>query len=165
MSKVIVIVGPTAVGKSALSIELAKNFNGEIINGDSIQVYKGLNIGSAKITEEEKQGVVHHLLNYKELSERYDVAIFQKDAREKIEEINKKGKIPIIVGGTGLYIKALLYDYEFVKISNNIDEYKYKDYTNEQLHQKLKELDKKTAKTIHPNNRKRVIRALIMAES
>jgi len=163
--KVIVIVGPTAVGKSSLSIELAKRFDGEVINGDSIQVYKGLNIGSAKITEDEKQGIVHHLLDYKELTDRYDVATFQKDAREKINEIKQKGKIPIVVGGTGLYIKALLYDYEFVKISNNIDKHKYKDFTNEQLHQRLKELDEKSAKAIHPNNRKRVIRALVMVES
>lgn len=165
MPKVIVIVGPTAVGKSSLSIELAKRFDGEVINGDSIQVYKGLNIGSAKITEDEKQGIVHHLLDYKELTDRYDVATFQKDAREKINEIKQKGKIPIVVGGTGLYIKALLYDYEFVKVSNDIDKYKYKDFTNEQLHQRLKELDEKSAKAIHPNNRKRVIRALVMAES
>ncbi len=165
MLKVIVIVGPTAVGKTALSIELAKRFNGEIINGDSIQVYKGLNIGSAKVTENEKQGIVHHLLDYKQLTERYDVATFQKDAREKIREISEKGKTAIVVGGTGLYIKALLYDYEFTETSIKIDESKYKDFSSAELHAKLKELDKKSAKVIHPNNRKRIIRALIMAES
>jgi tRNA dimethylallyltransferase len=163
--KVVVIVGPTAIGKSSLSIELAKRFNGEIINGDSIQVYKGLNIGSAKITEKEKQGIIHHLLDCKELTERYDVATFQKEAREKIKEISEKGKTVIVTGGTGLYIKALLYDYEFAKTAINVDENKYKDFTNEQLHKKLIEVDRKSAKEIHPNNRKRVIRALVMAES
>ncbi len=165
MLKVIVIVGPTAVGKTSLSVKLAKRFNGEIINGDSIQVYKGLNIGSAKVTEDEKQGVVHHLIDYKQLTDRYDVATFQKDAREKIKEISEKGKTAIVVGGTGLYIKALLYDYEFVDNPTNIDESKYSEFNNEQLHQKLKELDKQSAKAIHPNNRKRIIRALVMAES
>jgi tRNA dimethylallyltransferase len=163
--KVIVVVGPTAIGKTSLSVELAKRFNGEIINGDSIQVYKGLNIGSAKATEDEKQGIIHHLLDYKEVTDRYDVATFQKDARKKIKEISEKGKTVIIAGGTGLYIKALLYDYEFVKSGINIDEIKYNDFSNEQLHQKLKELDKKSADAIHPNNRKRIIRALAMAES
>lgn len=165
MPKVLVIVGPTAIGKTALSVDLARRFNGEIINGDSIQVYRGLNIGSAKVTENEKKGIVHHLLDYKDLTERYDVATFQKDAREKIREINERGKTAVVVGGTGLYIKALLYDYEFVENPINIDENKYNDLNNEQLHQRLKELDKESAKAIHPNNRKRIIRALILAES
>ncbi|HPW52901.1 MAG TPA: tRNA (adenosine(37)-N6)-dimethylallyltransferase MiaA [Erysipelotrichaceae bacterium] len=165
MPKVLVIVGPTAIGKTALSVDLAQRFNGEIINGDSIQVYRGLNIGSAKVTENEKKGIVHHLLDYKDLTERYDVATFQKDAREKIREINERGKTAVVVGGTGLYIKALLYDYEFVENPINIDENKYNDLNNEQLHQRLKELDKESAKAIHPNNRKRIIRALILAES
>ncbi len=165
MLKVIVIVGPTAVGKTELSINLAQRFNGEIINGDSIQVYQGLNIGSAKITESEKQGIKHHLLDYKSLQENYDVATFQKDGRKKIQEINDQGKTAIVVGGTGLYIKALLYDYQFVNSPIIVDEEKYRAYSNEQLYQKLIELDKKSAKKIHPNNRKRTIRALAMAES
>ena len=104
-------------------------------------------------------------MDYKEITDRYDVATFQKDARKKIREINEKGKTAIIVGGTGLYIKALLYDYKFVKNPVNIDENKYINLSNEQLYQKLKKLDKKAAKAIHPNNRKRVVRALAMAES
>ena len=124
MDKVIVIVGPTAIGKSSLSIEIAKRFNGEIINGDSIQVYKELNIGSAKIKPEEQQSIQHYLLDYLNIDEKYNVARFQKDARRAIDEIIRKGKNPIVVGGTGLYIKALIYDYCFAE-QKEIDENKY----------------------------------------
>ncbi len=161
--KVIAIVGPTSVGKSSLGVLLAHHFNGEIINGDSISIYKELNIGSAKITEEEMEGIPHHLVDYKEATEDYNVAIFQKDARAAIEDILSRGKTPIIVGGTGLYIKAVLYDYSFVEM-----EAKHNDYdgvTTEELVEKLKQLDPKSAAEIHPNNRKRIIRALEMAES
>ena len=113
MNKVLVIVGPTGVGKSSFAIECAEKYNGEIISGDSIQVYKGLNIGSAKIKEEEKQGIHHYLIDIKEPTDNYSVKEFQDLARQKINEIINKGKLPIICGGTGLYIKALLYDYEF----------------------------------------------------
>ena len=163
MYKVAVIVGPTAVGKSGLSIELAKRFNGEIINGDSIQVYKQLNIGSAKIKKEEMQGIKHYLLDYKEVGEDYDVAQFQRDGRLAIEQVEQKGKLPIIVGGTGLYIKALLYDYSFVSQENKTH-YDFSAYSNEQLFHQLEQADYKSSLTIHPNNRKRIIRALEMAK-
>ena len=156
MEKVIVIVGPTGVGKTKLSIELAKKFNGEIINADSMQIYKHLNIGTAKVTDEEKENIVHHLLDIKELDEDYTVYNYQKDARNKITEITNKNKLPIIVGGTGLYIKACLYNYEFKEessIKNN-----YKDIDNETLYNMLLEINKET--NIHPNNRQRIIRAL-----
>ena len=164
MSKVLVIVGPTAIGKSSLSINLAKRFNGEIINGDSIQVYKELNIASAKITKEEMNGIPHHLLGYKEVTDDYNVAFFQQDGRKAIEDITSRGKLPIVCGGTGLYIKALLYDYTFLKQEETISS-DYSQYSNEQLFEMLKQLDFQSSLSIHPNNRKRVIRALDMAKS
>ncbi|WP_102692585.1 tRNA (adenosine(37)-N6)-dimethylallyltransferase MiaA [Rummeliibacillus pycnus] len=166
---VIAIVGPTAVGKTALSIELAKAINGEIINGDSMQVYKELNIGTAKITPEEMEGIPHHLLDIKEPSESFSVAEYQKLVRDKIDEIQAKGKIPIIVGGTGLYIQAVLFDFRFTeeKIEHTIRDAYYKELEKvgpEAMYAKLKAVDPKTAATIHPNNTRRVIRALEMAE-
>lgn len=156
MTKVICIVGPTGVGKTKLSIELAKKINGEIINADSTQVYKGMDIATAKVTEEEKEGIPHHLFDIKEINEDYTVYDYQKDCRLKIEEIEKRGNTPIIVGGTGLYIKAALYDYKFDEENNNILE--YDNYSNEELYNKLVSIDPNT--DIHKNNRKRVIRAL-----
>ena len=164
MDKVIVIVGPTAIGKSSLSIEIAKRFNGEIINGDSMQVYKELNIGSAKIKPEEKQSIQHYLLDYLNIDEKYNVARFQKDARRAIDEIIRKGKNPIVVGGTGLYIKALIYDYCFAE-QKEIDENKYDEYSNQQLYEMLQQRDYQSSVKIHPNNRKRIIRALLIADS
>ena len=105
---IICIVGPTAVGKTKLSVELAKIYNGEIINADSMQIYKGLDIGTAKVTKEEMQHIKHHLLSIKEVEEDYTVFDYQKDARKKIDEIKSKGKIPILVGGTAYYIKSAL---------------------------------------------------------
>ena len=153
--KVIVITGPTGVGKTKLSIELAKKLNGEIINADSTQVFKGLDIATAKVKEEEKDGIKHHLFDIKDITDNYTVYDYQKDSRKKIEEILKEGKTPILVGGTGLYIKASLYDYKFEDESsiNNYDE-----YSNEELYNMLKNIDQNT--DIHPNNRKRIIRAL-----
>ena len=110
---VICIVGPTGVGKTKLSVELAKKLNGEIINADSTQVYKGLDVATAKITEKEKEGIPHHLFDIKTIEEDYTVYDYQKDARKVIDDILKRGKTPILVGGTGLYIKACLYDYKF----------------------------------------------------
>jgi len=161
MTKLLVVVGPTAIGKSDLAIKLAKAFNGEIINGDSVQVYKYLNIGSAKTTDQ--KGIVHHLLDYKEPNEDYNVAIFQKDARAKIEEITNKGKLPIIVGGTGLYIKALLYDYNFAQQDDNLND--YHEYTTPQLFEMLQKIDIESSEKIHQNNRKRIIRALQIADN
>ena len=153
---IIVIAGPTGVGKTKMSIELAKLYNGEVINADSTQVYKEMNIGTAKVTEKEKDGIVHHLIDIKDITDNYTVYDYQKDCRQVIDDILSRGKTPILVGGTGLYIKAALYNYTFEKEeSNEID---YSDFTNEELYSKLLEIDKDT--DIHMNNRKRIIRAL-----
>ena len=153
--KVICIVGPTGVGKTKLSIELAKIYNGEIINADSTQVYNGLDIATAKVTEEEKENIKHHLFDIKEITEDYTVYDYQRDARNKIEELIKNDKTPILVGGTGLYIKACLYDYKFEEETIKQD---YSNYTNEELYNELISIDPTTE--IHINNRKRVERAL-----
>ena len=166
---VVAIIGPTASGKTALSIELAKWLGAEIINGDSMQVYKQLDIGTAKITKEEMQGVPHHLLDIKEPTENFSVAEYQQLVRAKIEEIKARGKLPIIVGGTGLYVQSVLYDFNFTK--EEVDEEARKAYYQElekigpdAMHARLAKLDPKTAETIHPNNTRRVIRALEMVE-
>ena len=134
MQDIIVIIGPTGIGKTKLSIELAKKLNAEIINGDSVAIYKGLDIGSAKPTKEEQAGIPHHLIDIRNVTEDYSVYNYQQDARKKIEEITSRGKRVIIVGGTGLYIKAALYDYKFVenKESNN-----YPDLSNTELLEKM----------------------------
>ena len=159
MKKVIAIVGPTAVGKTKLSIQLAKKLDGEIISGDAMQIYRGLEIGTAKVTPEEMEGIPHHLLDEKNPDEPYSVAEFQKAVRAKIDDISKRGKTPIIVGGTGLYVKAVLYDYEFSEQASPNKE-QYEALTNEAVHAKLATVDPKSAKALHPNNRRRVIRAL-----
>lgn len=153
---IIVIVGPTGVGKTKLSVELAKRFNGEVINADSMQVYKGLDIATAKIKEEEKEGIPHHLFDICEVEENFSVYDYQKLGRDKIDEITKRNKNIIIVGGTGLYIKALLYDYEFEKENNTYD---FSKVTDEELISKIKELDEKIE--IDFNNRRRLERTLI----
>lgn len=153
---IIVITGPTGVGKTKLSIELAKKLNGEIINADSTQVYKEMDIATAKVTKEEQKEVIHHLIDTKNITDLYTVFDYQKDCRQKISEIEKKNKIPIIVGGSGLYIKAALYDYKFEE-ENNVNN-DYDDHTTEELYIKLKSIDSDT--NIHPNNRKRIIRSL-----
>ncbi|WP_341302001.1 tRNA (adenosine(37)-N6)-dimethylallyltransferase MiaA [Lysinibacillus sp. FSL H8-0500] len=168
-AEVVAIVGPTASGKTALSIELAKKYNGEIINGDAMQIYKGLDIGTAKITEQEMEGIPHHLLSFLEPTEAFSVADYQRLVRDKIAEIQARQKLPIIVGGSGLYIQAVLYDFQFTE--ERVDEAARKAYYNElaalgpeAMHHKLQKLDPKTAETIHPNNTRRVIRALEMLE-
>ena len=155
--KVLTIAGATASGKSALAIKLAKDFKGEIISGDSIQVYRGLDIGSGKIKKEEMEGVVHHLIDIKDPKESYSVYDFQKMGRLLIDAIERRGHLPIICGGTGLYIKALIYDYDFKeeKDFNN-----YEDIDDVSLHAMLKEVDPISAIKIHPHNRRRVLRAL-----
>ncbi len=155
MNKVIVITGPTAVGKTKLSIELAKRYNGEIINADAVQVYKGLDIGSAKVTEEEKEDIPHHLFDIKEVDEEYTIYHYQKDCRKLIKEVQGRGKTPILVGGTGLYIKAALYDY---KLTEEKETNTYDNLTDEELYNKLLELDKNIV--IDKNNRRRLIRAI-----
>ena len=161
MQRVIVIVGPTGVGKTKLSIELAKRYNGEIINGDSMQVYKEMSIGTAKIKEEEKENIPHHLFDILSIGDSNSIYDFQKLVRNKIEEIASRNKLPIIVGGTGLYLKACLYDYEFIETNTNNDiSEKYEKYSNEELHALLEKLDQESASKIHPNNRRRVLRAI-----
>ena len=157
---IIVIVGPTGVGKTKLSIELAKKIDAEIINGDSVSIYKKLNIGSAKPTKEEMENIPHHLLDIKDVTEDYSVYDYQKDARKVIEELKKKNKNIIIVGGTGLYIKAALYDYRF---ENEKEKHDYKDLTNEEILNKIKEYNVDT--DIHINNRKRLERLLSKLEN
>lgn len=164
MDKIIVLVGPTGSGKTSLSIELAKKFNGEIISGDAYQCYYEMSIGSAKIKEEEKQGIPHYLVDYLSYKDEYNVKVFQEKGREYIADILARGKTPIICGGTGLYIKALLYDYLFE--DEQVDE-EYLNFLNhkdnDELYKMLIEIDEKATATIHKNNRKRVIRALMMA--
>ena len=157
---IIVIIGPTGVGKTKLSVELAKKINAEIINCDSMQVYKNLNIGTAKVTEKEKDGIVHHLLDIVEPSDIYTVYDYQKDCRNKIKELQDKNKNIIIVGGTGLYVKAALYDYRF---EAEEEKKNYKDLTNEELLEKIRQKD--STLDIHINNRKRLERALEKLEN
>lgn len=155
MSRVIVITGPTAVGKTKLSIELAKKLNGEIINADAMQVYKGLNIGTAKVTEKEKENIPHHLFDIKEVEEEYSIYNYQKDCRKVIDNILRRNKTPILVGGTGLYIKAALYDY---KLSEEKTNNTYDNLKTEEIYKELLKLDKDI--NIDKNNRRRLIRAL-----
>ena len=157
---VIVVVGPTAVGKTLMGIELSKRFNGEVINADSTQVYRDLDIATAKVTTSEMEGVVHHLIDIKNIDEDYTVFDFQSDCRSCIDDILSRGKTPIIVGGTGLYIKAALYDYKFDFESSSFD---YSDYSDDELYERLLSIDPDTY--IHKNNRKRVERALSYYDS
>lgn len=155
MNKVIVILGPTAVGKTKMSVELAKKLDGEIINADSTQIFKELDIATAKITEIEKEGTAHYLFDIKDKEDDYTVYDYQKDCRNKIEDILSRGKTPILVGGTGLYIKAALYNYEFEEQSLKND---YSAFSLDELYDKLISIDPETI--IHKNNRKRVERVL-----
>ena len=155
MEDIIVIVGPTGVGKTKLSIELAKKLNAEIINGDSVAVYKQLDIGSAKPTIKERENIPHHLIDICDVEEEYSVFSYQKDVRKLIEEITKKGKRIIIVGGTGLYIKAALYDYNFTEGTTYNE---YSNLTNEELLNQIKKYQKEDLP--HINNRKRLVRLL-----
>lgn len=157
---VIVIVGPTGVGKTRLSIMLAKKYNGEVINADSTQVYRGLDIATAKVTEVEKEGIRHHLIDIKDVDSDYTVFDFQRDCRACISDIISRGKTPIIVGGTGLYVKAALYDYQFDLEDKKID---YSGYSSDYLYDRLLSIDPDTS--IHRNNRKRVERALSYYDS
>lgn len=163
--KVIVICGPTASGKTALSIELAKKINGEIISSDSMQIYKDMNIGTAKPTKEETQDIKHYLLDFVEPNKRYSVAEFKKDAEQAIVEILQKGKTPIIVGGTGLYVDSLIYGIEYQDIK--LDEKYRKELEEiaeneglEILYEKAKKIDSKAMEKISPNDKKRIIRVL-----
>ena len=161
----IILTGPTAVGKTDLSIQLAKAINGEIISADSMQVYRHMDIGSAKVTPEEMDGVPHHLIDVLEPEEEFNVVVFQKLAKEALTGIYERGHIPIIVGGTGFYIQALLYDIDFTEndgdtaIREELEELAQMKGAG-YLHQMLQEIDPESAAAIHQNNVKRVIRAI-----
>ncbi|OJG41478.1 tRNA dimethylallyltransferase [Enterococcus gilvus] len=164
-------MGPTAVGKTSLSIDLAKRFDGEIISGDSMQVYRGLDIGTAKVTLEEQAGVLHHLIDVRDIDQSYSAADFQQAAREVIQEITDRGKVPIVVGGTGLYIQSLLWDYKLGSEGERTDESLREKYEaiaeaegNEALWRLLQAKDPLAAEKIHYNNRKKMIRALEVFE-
>ena len=165
MKKLIVLTGPTAVGKTELSINLAKAVNGEIISADSIQVYKGMDIGSAKITPDEMQGINHYLIDILEPAEEFNIHLFKTLTLKAMDEIYAKDKIPIIVGGTGFYIQSVIYDIDFcdTEADNSYRESLEtisKNKGNLYLHEMLRKVDNKSADAIHPNNVKRVIRAL-----
>ena len=163
--KVIVICGPTASGKTALSIELAKKINGEIISCDSMQIYKDMNIGTAKVTEEEMQGIKHYMIDFVSPDERYSVADYKNDAEKIIEIIINKGKTPIIVGGTGLYVDSLIYNIEYPKI--NLDE-DYRQKLEKEVEEKglkylydvAKKIDEQAVQKISINDKKRIMRVL-----
>ena len=154
MNKIVVIIGPTGVGKTKLSISLAKYLDAVVINADSMQVYRDLNIGTAKIKENEKEGIKHYLFDICDIEEEYNIYKYQKDGRKLLDKFQKEGKNVVLVGGSGLYIKSLLYDYKFQE-----EEYKeaYENLTNQEL---LEEIKKHHETDIHVNNRKRLIREL-----
>lgn len=154
---IIVITGPTGVGKTKLSISLAKKYNAEIINGDSVQIYRGLDIGSAKVTKDEMDGVVHHLFDIRDVWEEYSIFDYQNDCRKLIDDISNRDRNIVIVGGTGLYIKSALYDYTLNEDDNVIKE-EYEDISTEELYNRLKELDKDI--DIDRYNRRRIVRAI-----
>ena len=158
MKKVLVIAGLTASGKSSLGIKLAHKYNGEIISADSVAVYRELNIGSAKPSLIERDGITHHLIDVVSITDGYDVAQFQALAREAIEKIHSKGKLPIVVGGTGLYINALIKDYKF-EDEQDKPQMTF-DFSESQMYSELLKVDPVSAKEIHPNNIKRIKRAL-----
>lgn len=164
----VVIVGPTASGKTELSIELAKQINGEIISGDSMQVYKQMDIGTAKVTNEEMDGIPHYMIDILNPDDSFSAYDFKLRAQALIEDITSRGKIPIIAGGTGLYIQSLIYDYPFddetvskeVEQKTQLQLQKLEPLTNQEVHDYLATFDPQSANDIHPNNRKRVLRAI-----
>lgn len=168
MDKLIVVLGPTAVGKTALAIALAKRFRTEVISGDSMLVYRHMDIGTAKPDANEQDGVVHHLIDIIEPSESFDVTTFLEAARKKIRDLNERGCVPILAGGTGLYIKALLEGYQFNVTPQNEAfrqemERLIEDRGAEELHRRLVQVQPETAARLHPNDTRRVIRALEVA--
>lgn len=165
----LVIVGPTGVGKTALSLELAQAFHGEIISGDSMQVYRGMDIGTAKASSQEQALVPHHLIDLLQPDESFSVQQYQTIARQKIMEIHQRHHLPIVVGGTGLYIESVVFEYQMAKVTENpalrqqLTQLASK-YGNEFLHQRLQHVDPITAKKLHPNDLRRIIRALEVFE-
>lgn len=168
MKKLLVIAGPTAVGKSAMAVEAAKALGGEIISADSMQLYRGLDIGTAKITEPEKQGIIHHMIDIINPQDAFSAADFRVMADKIISDISARGKIPIICGGTGLYLNALLYEYDFAAEDRENTSKLREELiasNNDTLYERLKSIDSAAAAEIHPNNKKRVARALEIALS
>ncbi len=165
MNQVIVIAGPTASGKTGLSVEVAKQLNTEIVSADSMQIYRGMNVGTAKVTEDEKKGVPHHMIDVVSPQENYNVSRYVSEAKECVDAILQKGKIPIIAGGTGLYINSLVYGYDLAPIPSD-DAVReeitalYEEKGGEYLLEELQKIDPKTAARLHPNNARRLIRAL-----
>ncbi|MBP3963414.1 tRNA (adenosine(37)-N6)-dimethylallyltransferase MiaA [Paenibacillus lignilyticus] len=163
--KLLVLIGPTAVGKTRLSLELAKACNAEIISGDSIQVYKGMDIGTAKIKPEEREGIPHHLIDICDPTHSFSVAEFQERCAVLIPEIESRGKLPFIVGGTGLYVESVAYGYDFAEVGSD-DAYREEQrlyalaHGAEALHERLRAVDSEAADRLHPNDQRRVIRAL-----
>lgn len=163
--KVLVITGPTGSGKTKLAIEIAKRLDGEIVSADSMQIYKEMNIGTAKPDEEEKQNIPHYMMDILNPNERYSVADYKKDAKKAIKEILKKGKTPIIVGGTGLYIDSIIYEIEFAQIETDLAYRKELEeiVENEGLHtlyEKAKQIDSKAMEKISQNDQKRILRVI-----
>ncbi len=164
MIKAVFIVGPTASGKTALSIQIAKQFSGEIVSADSMQIYKGIHIASAAPDKQEQCGITHHLIEFLELDQAFSVADYVKMARDTIADINSRGNLPIIVGGTGLYISSLLDNIEFCEQETDFNlrqelEEKFDRIGGEEMLKELAEFDEETAEGLHPNNRRRIIRA------
>ncbi len=159
--KIIAIVGPSSSGKTSLAIEIAKKLNGEIISVDSRQIYRGLDIGSAKPTLDERQGIEHHLIDIVDVTDEYTVADFSDEAKKKINEILEKGKVPILAGGTGLYFRVLLQDFDLPRVAPNKElRDELEKQTSQELYNKLLELDYDIAQKIHFNNKVKIIRAL-----
>lgn len=166
---IVLIIGPTAVGKTALSLSIAQQFNGEIISGDSMQVYRGMDIGTAKATLKERSIVPHHLIDILDPSEPFSVQQFQKLARLEIDQITSRGNMPIVAGGTGLYVEALVYEYQMPNVTEDpVYRQKWWQYAEDNgavaLHQELERVDPSSAKRIHPNDTKRIIRAMEVTE-
>ena len=166
--KIIIISGPTAVGKSKIGIELAKRIDGEIISIDSMQIYKNMNIGTAKVTKDEMQGIKHYMLDEIDINTDYNIKDFKERTDKYIEEINQKGKNPILIGGTGFYINAILYGTDFLEedetnknsILNELTN-ELKQHGNDYMHDRLKEIDRESADIIDKNNTKRLLRAIL----
>lgn len=163
--KVIIIGGPTASGKTALSIELAKKMNGEIVSADSMQIYKDMNIGTAKPNKEEMQGIKHYMIDIINPDERFSVSQYKKKAKEAIRDIINKGKVPIVIGGTGLYIETLIYEIQFVEIETDLEyrkqlEKKVEEEGLDKLYKEALKIDEKAMQKISPNDKKRILRVL-----
>ncbi len=163
--KLLILAGPTAVGKTAISVELAKTLDGEIISSDSMQIYRLMDIGSAKVTKEEMDGIKHHLIDIVDPTDEFSVSEFHDKAKETIEQISSRGKLPIVAGGTGLYINSLIFNYSFGETNKNEE---YREYLNslaeekgkEYIHELLKDIDPLSYEKLYPNDLKRVVRAL-----